>query len=173
MIKIILKICSMVFQKLLKFSKKIQIFHTRNVFGSYHALWPLFHPGPMLPMIFPVIQIWWKFQMALINILTKRSLQNSAHATAVVACAKICSNLIDRKKITWNGIFCQIQWFTGVICTLGLDELILSWFLPLTLITASFGGIKLCGRLSLTLLQCDSYIIVMWRPFVGLFYRGN
>ena len=67
--------------------------------------------GPISLTFFSIaIQIQWKFRFTLTSILIQWSLQNSVHA--VVACAKICCDLMASNRVTARQSFHRI-WIAG------------------------------------------------------------
>ena len=68
---------------------------------------PCVNPGPRFTKVFSIaIQIRWKFRFALTSILIQWLLQNFVHnSCAVVACAKICCDLMANNRITARQTF--------------------------------------------------------------------
>ena len=75
---------------------------------------PCVNPGPRFTKVFSIaIQIRWKFRFALTLILIQWLLQNFVHnSCAVVACAKICCDLMANNRITARQMFHWI-WILG------------------------------------------------------------
>ena len=93
--------------------------------GIIHTLHYNTSPGPrFINGSFIAFQIRWKFRFILTSILTKRSLHNFVHDTAassaIVACAKICCDLMDSNGIIPPTFLLQVNrcWGRRVFCPL-------------------------------------------------------